>query len=552
MFMRTNILALVISVIVCILLLFSILLFAHPAGPSGEYPIYAEKNGILLKGQEVASGTDMLIDNGNGTVSLLLYRASWLTGKKSLYRIDNVSVIRGYGYTADGKKVITEIKLTATDPAVDGFITLMENGDGKVHISTWIYSGYYDADGYIRHPLDIKPIAESDNVSLSILYSPVYGNGSAGIVSKLVPLRADNETVYAQCYEQYTAGPTMLWERTYGNGSTGTIIRTGDGNYLLAGKKEVQVTGTAGVIELQDRAWIGKVDDGGALLWERFYNGSNIQALVESGGNYVATGNDGGSLWLLETDQSGNVLIDHSYDYSPLALAGSSIAPIGDEGYIITGNLNYPGHPQCAFVARVDDNLSMIWNIDLSRYGITYGNAVIRINDGNFVACGGEDGNIVKIDANGHVLWNVTLGDAVGLIPVSITSTSDGGIMAAYLDVTASWPQGIAVSKLASDGTTEWSRNYCGAGSAYISAMGSTGDGGYILSGYTYGFASGLYVLKIDDAGNSLWSAIYDHGAAGPIVQSDYGGYLMTTSTGLLAIRSYPQIELVKLGGIIR
>ena len=279
------------------------------------------------------------------------------------------------------------------------------------------------------------------------------------MVSKLVPLKAGNETVYVQCYEQHTVGPAMLWEHTYGNGSAGTIIRTDDGGYLLAGKKEIQVTGTAGTIEMQDRAWIGKVDDEGALLWERFYNGSNIQALAESDGNYVATGNNGESLWLLETDQSGNVLIDRSYDNSPLALTGSSIVPIGDEGYMITGNLNYPGYPQYAFVARVDDNLSMIWNIELSRYGITYGNAIIRIKDGNFVVCGGENGNIAKIDANGHLLWNTTLGEDVGLVPVSMAPTSEGGFMAAYLDVTAGWQQGITVSKLASDGTTEWSRD---------------------------------------------------------------------------------------------
>ena len=535
--MRSRTFGLVICIIVCILLLFSILLFAHPAGPSDEYPIVSENSGALPTSYQAADETDMLIDNGNGTVSLLLHPVSYFTGKNALYRIDNVSVTREYSYTTDGKKVITDIKLTAVDPTVDGSITLLKNGDGNIRISLWLGLGYYESDGYIRHPLDIKPAIESNEVSMSLLYPPVgkYGNESAGIVSKLVPLKAGDETVYVQGYEQHVVGPAMLWEHTYGNGSVGVILKTDDG-YLLAGKKEIQVTGPAGIIEKKDQAWLGKVDDEGTLTWERFYNGSSIQALLENDGDYVATGNIDGSLWLLETDKSGNVLADHSYNNSSYALSGVSIALTGDEDYMIMGNSN---------VIRADKNLSIIWNKDLSKYGITYGNTVIRTKDGDFVVSGGEDGNIAKIDVDGSVLWNTTAGEHAGLLPVSLCPTGDGGLIAAYLDVTAVWPQGITVTKLTPDGTTEWSNTYYGAGAAYVSSMSPAGDGDYVISGYTNGFASGRYVLKIDSTGNAIWSALYDQGAVGPIVQSDDGGYLIAASSG-------PQIELIKLSSIIR
>ena len=165
--MRSKTSGLVISIILCILLLFSILLFAHPAGPSDEYPIVRENSGALPASYQAADGTDMLIDNGNGTVSLLLYSVSYFTGKNDFYRIDNVSVTREYSYTTDGKKVINGIKLTAAEPTVDGSITLLKNGDGNIRISLWLGLGYYESDGYIRHPLDIKPAAESDIAILS-------------------------------------------------------------------------------------------------------------------------------------------------------------------------------------------------------------------------------------------------------------------------------------------------------------------------------------------------------------------------------------------------
>ncbi len=538
-------------IIACILLLFSILLFAHPAGLPNEYRIFTENNGISLTGHQVADGTDTLIDNGNGTVSILLYPISNITGKKVLYQIDNVSVIRGYNYTTDGKKVINAIELMSTEPSVAGIITPQQNGNGVINIAARIGSDYYEVNGYVRHPLEIKPALESNESSVYSLSTHIgeSGNGSAGIVSKLVPFKAGNETVYAQGYEQHVAGPAMTWVRTYGNGSIGTIIKTDDGGYLLAGEKEIQVTGSAGAAQKEYRAWLGKVDAVGKLQWERFYNGSSIRALLEHDGNYVATGDIGGNLWLLETDMSGHILIDHTYNNSSNALAGTSIAPIGDEGCMITGNLNYPN----AFVARADDNLSIIWDKDLSRYGIIFGNDIICTKDGNFVVCGGEEGNIAKIDAAGNVLWNTTLGEDVGLVPVSLCPASDGGFMAAYLEVKSSWwPQGITVSKLSSDGTIMWSKTFYGAGSADVSAMTPSGDGGYLISGYSSGFASGVYVLKIDDAGNALWSALYDRGAAGPIVLSDDGGYIMAASSGPMHIASISQIELVRLSGIIR
>lgn len=545
--MRIKTFGLAIGIIVCILLLFSILLFAPAAEPSKEYPIIHENDKVLPSGYLTGNETEELIDNGNGTVTILLYPVSSHTGKKAPVLIDNVTVVWGYGYAKGGKMVINEIKLLAPEQGLDASISLQDNGNGKIHISAVTTLGYYETDGYVRHPLNIRPAIRTSEVFPAILYPPIgdIGNESAGIVSRLMPVRAGNETVYVQGFEKHRVGPAMLWKRVFGNGSASAILKTDDGSYLIAGHKEVQVRGSAGDVQVESRAWLGKVNTNGALQWEHVYNGSGIQALLQHDGDYVATGNIGGSLWLLETDASGNVLIDRSYNNSTIAFAGVSIAPIGDEGYMIAGNAERPTYPYHAFVARADNNLTLLWNKDLSGYGLSFGNAIISTKDGNFVVCGGEDGDIAKIDADGNVLWNTTLGEHVGLLPVSILQANGGGYMAAYLDVTAAWPQGIIVSKLTSGGTTEWSKTFYGAGSAYVSAMSPAGDGGYVISGYTNGFASGLYVLKIDDTGRALWSAVYNQGAAGPIVRSDDGGYVMAASSG-------PQIMLMKFSSIIR
>jgi hypothetical protein len=544
--MRIKTFGLAIGIIACILLLFSILLFV-PVEPSQAHPIIPENDKVLMSGYLAGNETDELIDNCNGTVSLLLYPVSPHTGNKTPVRIDNVSVIRQCYYTADGKKVVVGIQLWATEPAVNGIIILLDKGDGKIMISANTALGFYASDGYIRHPLDIKPAMESDVNALSVSYTDT-GNASnslAGNVLRLVPVSTGNETVYVQSFEKHPSGPAILWEHTFGNGSASAIIKTDDGGYLIAGHKEV--TGSTGGAPAESQAWMGKVDAKGALQWEHAYNGSSIQAILQHNGDYVATGNIGENLWLLETDALGNVLIDRSYNNSTFTYVGASIVPIDDDGYLIAGNPVYAPYSYHAFVARVDTNLTVLWNNDLSGNGLSFGNAIIQANDNNFIVCGGEEGTIAKISAGGTVLWNATPDDHHGLLPVSICQADDGGYMVTYLDIKSSWHEGITVSKLNPDGTVAWSKTYYDVRTVYVRSMSRMDKGDYILSGNTFDAAGSLYLLKIDDAGMALWSAVYDSQdvSPGPIVQSDDGGYVMAASDN-------SQIKIVRFGSLLR
>lgn len=549
--MRIKTFGLAIGIIACILLLFSILLFVPGATPSKKYPIIRENT--MLPGYLAGNETDELIDNGNGTVTILLYPMSLQTGKKIPIRIDNVSVVWGYSYAPDGKKVINEVRLTAVqEPRFDASIVMMSNGSGWISVYAETSVGYYHTEGIIRHPLTITPARETNESAPAFLYPPLASssNESAGLSPKLIPFNAGNQTVYVQGYDKHRIGPAMQWDHIYGNGSANVILETDDGGYLIAGRKEEAISGHAGSVQKTDRAWIGKIDTNGKLLWDRTYDGSNIESIMKQGDKYVATGyvdNGHQSLWVLETDAFGNVTIERAFNNSSFNREGVSIAPTADGGYMITGNDKYPDYKNYAFVARMDDNLSLLWDREFSDYGLTYGNAIISTNADNFVVCGGEDGNIVEITADGNMLWNMTLGELSGILPISILPTDDGEYIVAYLDITARWQQGIMVSKIKPDGTIDWNKVYYGAGSAYTLTMCPTDDGGYTLAGYTNGVISGLYVIKIDDTGSAIWSEVYDHpgAAARAIIQSDDGWYM-------LAIDSDSQIEVARLDSLAR
>ena len=77
----------------------------------------------------------------------------------------------------------------------------------------------------------------------------------------------------------------------------------------------------------------------------------------------------------------------------------------------------------------------------------------------------------------------------------------------------------------------EWSQTYGGVGDDYAYSMVQSGDGGYVLAGYSYSFSDGysnFWLVKTDSNGNMLWNQTYDGGGdseASSLVQTNDGGY---------------------------
>ena len=87
---------------------------------------------------------------------------------------------------------------------------------------------------------------------------------------------------------------------------------------------------------------------------------------------------------------------------------------------------------------------------------------------------------------------------------------------------------------------TEWTKTFGGVGADGAQEICSTGDGGFLIAGYTFSGGSGdadMLVIKVDSAGNREWTGVY----GGPGTEYAYDcitldhGYLVTgytTSTG--------------------
>lgn len=70
----------------------------------------------------------------------------------------------------------------------------------------------------------------------------------------------------------------------------------------------------------------------------------------------------------------------------------------------------------------------------------------------------------------------------------------------------------VRITKMRADGTVEWTRRFGGGDDDGVSSIQQTGDGGYILAGYTESFGAGsedLWVLKLRPGGSIEWQKIF-------------------------------------------
>jgi hypothetical protein len=89
------------------------------------------------------------------------------------------------------------------------------------------------------------------------------------------------------------------------------------------------------------------------------------------------------------------------------------------------------------------------------------------------------------------------------------------------------------VVKLDSSGNVVWTKTIGGSNWDYLWSIIQSGDGGYVVAGWTLSFGAGgadMYVVKLDSSGNVQWTKTIGGGGpdvANSIIQSSDGGYVV-------------------------
>ena len=283
------------------------------------------------------------------------------------------------------------------------------------------------------------------------------------------------------------------------------IVSTSDGGYMLAG---VTSSGSKGSSDVS----LTKVDSEARLVWIKNFGEKETDTgedlIRTSDGNYLiagsmgSTGSSGDSInaeyiWIIKADEQGNKVWDNIYGENSSMSESFAVAPTHDGNFIIAGNTinsknNMPKHA---------------------------------------IVC-------IKIDMDGSTIWQNFYETELNQQAYGIVSTSDGFTIIANKEVKENkkrWD--IWLLHIDKFGNRVWDSSYGGQDNDIANALLHTKDGGYIITGYTYTFASAsrdVWIIKTNGKGERIWEKTYggdgiDEGYS--IIETNNGGYLIVGYT---------------------
>jgi hypothetical protein len=225
----------------------------------------------------------------------------------------------------------------------------------------------------------------------------------------------------------------LVWEKHFGgagNDMLADVAETQDGGFILAGSSFSAPSGdkSAELLGISD-AWIVRIDANGSILWEKSYGGQGSEIVTrvipEADGSFFIAGDSDSAqnetklspwlgqadFWVFKIDAAGNKLWEKSY-------GGSGDDRLWSASKMLDGGLLLMGPSSSA-------------DHDKTSSGF-----------------GGFDAWLLRLDARGNKMWDMTLGGSDEDWPVQAEQTPDGGYIVGCVSmspadgtktVTSSW-----------------------------------------------------------------------------------------------------------------
>ena len=342
--------------------------------------------------------------------------------------------------------------------------------------------------------------------------------------------------------------PNILWTHTYGGGGDDqcwSVRQTSDGGYILSGWTWSFGSG-------QSDFYLVKTDNQGVCQGTRTFGGGgrdeSYAVLQSSEGGYIVAGNTqsfgagGGDLYVVKTDDHGFVQWTRTYGGSGND-ACRCIQQTSDGGYILTGVKDLLGAGGWnVYLVKISAQGDLIWERTFGGPNTEYAVSVQQTTDRGFImvgltesyGSGGSDFYVVKTDSLGNTQWTQTFGGGADELANSVQQTTDGGfIIAGWTCSFGAGNSDYYVVKTNSQGIAQWTRTYGGTGFDAASSVEQTTDGGYLVGGCSASISSGgkdFLLIKVDADGNPQWKRTYGGGSDelwGCISSTMDGGYVI-------------------------
>lgn len=352
--------------------------------------------------------------------------------------------------------------------------------------------------------------------------------------------------------------PETAWTHTFDGEHdrvAAGIVATLDGGYVTAGHLADLYTGISQQSDIME-GLLTKTDADGNVIWQKNYGGPGSDyfnaILATADGGFILAGTSdaaGGDVtlnqgltdcWIVKTDSDGNIEWQRTYGGTATETA-DAITATADGGYVVgastsssDGDIATAPHAFSDFwIFKIDATGNIIWQQTLGGTTTDYVRAIKTTADGGFIAGGYSDSApggdvtasygygdfwIVKLSADGSLLWQKSVGGIYDDLLFDVTETSDGSILAAgqtESDNLAGFYGSLDyfVVKLDASGNFIWQKLLGGTEVERATSIFETTDGNYVTGGFSasiigeegYAGSYDLWVVKMDTAGNQLW-----------------------------------------------
>jgi hypothetical protein len=388
--------------------------------------------------------------------------------------------------------------------------------------------------------------------------------------------------------------PEVEWTRTYGGSgseSSSRMVENTDGDYFFACSSTSQPSEERTAPRKGSRdIWVVKTDKAGNKIWDKAYGSGQVtvtdMAATPDGGFIVGVNTFDGKggdktdtargnldIWLVKIDRDGNIVWDKTLGGSEgeglgeiivtpdgsILIAGSSNSGIsGDKK---TGNFGIVD----AWLVKLNSNGGYLWDKSFGGSGGDSFYTGLVDKDGNYIfggtsyspisgnktdtSRGGNDGWLVKTDADGNIIWDKTLGgDLIDFIQ-TMAITKEGDYVLGI--ITESGISGDKTGerrgvddcwlvKLDTDGEIIWQKTIGGdKGDQVLSIQIDKDDGMYLGIQTTSGISgektipfvgpgSDIWVIKTNELGDIAWQSSYEFAGLGMAKLTSENSYVLT------------------------
>ena len=362
-----------------------------------------------------------------------------------------------------------------------------------------------------------------------------------------------------QTFAQQGACVKVEWSENYGgfqNEASNSLIQTSDGGFLSVGysrSSNLMLSQNWGKSDF----WIIKVDEFGALEWEKNYGGSEndiaTDAVQTPDGGFIVvggtvsfdvdvSGNKGfEDVWVIKINENGSLEWSKTFGGSQNEKA-EAIEPTSDGNYVIAGysdsnddDVDSNNGDFDFWLLKINGNGDLIWENNYGGSLSDWGFDVKQMADGGFLMVGSTFSNdvdvsinngfydywVIKTDADGVLLWEKNFGGTLEERAYSLSLTSDGGAVITGTSNSSDWDVNSNngsydywIIKIDNNGNLIWSQNLGGPGEDRSFSIVELSEGDYLACGFSANAGTNVsgnygsldaWVLRISQSGDLVW-----------------------------------------------